>query len=104
MIYLDNAATSFPKPPAVARAMADTLTRCGANPGRAGHVLSLRAGRIVESCREAIAQMLGERDASRVVFCQNATDALNTAIHGVVRTGDHFVREDRPRRLVVEVD
>ncbi|MBQ4264620.1 MAG: aminotransferase class V-fold PLP-dependent enzyme [Clostridia bacterium] len=91
MIYLDNAATSFPKPPAVARAMADTLTRCGANPGRAGHVLSLRAGRIVESCREAIAQMLGERDASRVVFCQNATDALNTAIHGVVRTGDHVI-------------
>ena len=91
MIYLDNAATSFPKPPMVVRAMADALTRCGANPGRAGHALSLSAGRLVESCREAIAQMLGERDTSRVVFCQNATDALNTAIHGVVRTGDHVI-------------
>jgi len=91
MIYLDNAATSFPKPPQTIRAMTDTLMRCGANPGRAGHALSLEAGRIVEGCREAIAQMLGEKDASRVVFCQNATDALNMAIHGVVRTGDHVI-------------
>lgn len=91
MIYLDNAATSFPKPEATVRAMADALTRCGANPGRAGHRLALEAGRIVEGCREAIAQMLGENDPSRVVFCQNATDALNMAIHGTVRTGDHVI-------------
>ena len=91
MIYLDNAATSYPKPRATIEAMAGALVRCGANPGRAGHALSLSAGRIVEGCREAIAQMLGENDASRVVFCQNATDALNMAIHGVVRTGDHVV-------------
>jgi len=91
MIYLDNAATSFPKPEATVRAMADALTRCGANPGRAGHKLALEAGHIVEGCREAIAQMLGESDSSRVVFCQNATDALNMAIHGTVRTGDHVI-------------
>ncbi|MBE5798628.1 MAG: aminotransferase class V-fold PLP-dependent enzyme [Clostridiales bacterium] len=91
MIYLDNAATSFPKPRETAAAMMEALARYGANPGRAGHALAVSAGRIVESCREAIAQMLGEQDASRVVFCQNATDALNTAIHGVVRTGDHVI-------------
>ena len=91
MIYLDNAATSYPKPRETVLAMADAMTRCGANPGRAGHKLALEAGRIVEECREAIAQMLGESDATRVVFCQNATDALNTAIHGVVRTGDHVI-------------
>ncbi|MBR4039949.1 MAG: aminotransferase class V-fold PLP-dependent enzyme [Clostridia bacterium] len=91
MIYLDNAATSFPKPQETIQAMAHTLTHCGANPGRAGHALALSAGRIVEQCREAIAQMLGEHDATRVVFCHNATDALNTAIHGVVRTGDHVI-------------
>jgi len=91
MIYLDHAATSWPKPPCVIRAMTDALTRCGANPGRAGHRLSLEAGRIVEGCREAAAQMLGERDASRISFAFNATDALNTAIHGVLRTGDHAV-------------
>ena len=91
MIYLDNAATSYPKPRETVLAMADAMTRCGANPGRAGHKLAISAGRIVEDCREAIAQMLGESDAARVVFCQNATDALNTAIHGVVRTGDHVI-------------
>ena len=91
MIYLDNAATSFPKPRETAQAMLSALARCGANPGRAGHQLALQAGRIVEQCREAIAQMLGETDASRVVFAQNATDALNMAIHGTVRTGDHVI-------------
>ncbi len=91
MIYLDNAATSFPKPRETVRAMAAALETCGANPGRSGHALALAAGRIVERCREAIAQMLGETDASRVAFCQNATDALNMAIHGVLRTGDHAV-------------
>ncbi|MBQ2834566.1 MAG: aminotransferase class V-fold PLP-dependent enzyme [Clostridia bacterium] len=91
MIYLDNAATSWPKPREVVQAMARSLEECGANPGRGGHTLSLAAGRIVEGCREALAQLLGEEDASRIVFTQNATDALNTAIHGVVRTGDHVV-------------
>lgn len=91
MIYLDNAATSFPKPDCVTQAMTQTLNQCGANPGRSGHALALRAGRIVEECREALAQMLGERDASRVVFASNTTDALNMAIHGVVRSGDHVV-------------
>ena len=91
MIYLDNAATSFPKPACVVRAMADALTRCGANPGRAGHRLALAAGRIVEGCREDLAAMLGETDATRVAFACNATDALNMAIHGVLRTDDHVV-------------
>ncbi len=91
MIYLDNAATSWPKPACTIRAMAQALERCGANPGRAGHALSLSAGRLVESCREEIAGMLGESDASRVAFMSNATEALNTAIHGVVRTGDHVI-------------
>ncbi len=91
LIYLDNAATSFPKPGVTVEAMARALTECGANPGRAGHKLSLRAGRLVEECREGIAAMLGEEDVSRVVFTQNATEALNMAIHGVLRTGDHVV-------------
>ena len=58
VIYLDNAATSFPKPPCVGRAMAGALASCGANPGRAGHKLALAAGRIVEGCREELAAML----------------------------------------------
>lgn len=90
MVYLDHAATSYPKPPQVARAMAAAL-ESGGNPGRAGHGLAIAAGRVVEGCREEIAQMLGERDASRVVFALNATDALNMAIHGALRPGDHVV-------------
>ena len=91
MIYLDNAATSYPKPRCVTDAMAAAVIRCGANPGRGGHRLSLAAGRIVEGCREAIAQMLGESDSSRVAFAASTTDALNMAIHGVLRPGDHVV-------------
>lgn len=77
MIYLDNAATSFPKPGCTVQAMTSALTNCGANPGRSGHKLAIEAGRIMEGCREEIANMLGEADASRVAFAQNATDALN---------------------------
>lgn len=91
MIYLDNAATSFPKPACVMQAMTRALEESGANPGRSGHALALHAGRIVEECREGLAQMLGERDASRVAFAGNTTDALNMAIHGTVRSGDHVV-------------
>ena len=71
--------------------MTDALERGGANPGRAGHRLSLAAGRSVEECREHIAQMLGEKDASRIAFAINTTDALNMAIHGALRTGDHVI-------------
>ena len=91
MMYLDNAATSFPKPACVAQAMTQALEKSGANPGRAGHALALSAGRIVENCREELARMLGEGDATRVAFALNATDALNMAIHGIVRSGDHVV-------------
>ena len=91
LIYLDNAATSFPKPRCTVQAMAEALEKSGANPGRAGHRLSLAAGRIVEDCRQSIAEMLGESDASRVAFAQNTTDALNMAIHGALHTGDHVV-------------
>ncbi len=61
MIYFDNAATSWPKPPGVAEAMVDFLERVGANPGRSGHRLSVEAGRIVYDAREAVAQIFGVR-------------------------------------------
>ena len=82
MIYLDNAATSFPKPPQVLSAMTDALTRHGANPGRGGHRMALEAGRIVERCREAAAQLLGVSAPERVIFTRSCTESLNLAIHG----------------------
>jgi len=68
MIYLDNAATSWPKPHPVLQAMTDFLENVGANPGRSGHRLSIAAGRIVYDSREAIAQLVNAPDPLRVVF------------------------------------
>ncbi len=90
MIYLDNAATSFPKPPQVARAMAEALTEYGANPGRGGHQLAIRAGRTVENCREAAAEMFGAKP-DHVIFTGNCTGALNLAISGMLKKGDEVI-------------
>lgn len=91
MIYLDNAATSYPKPPEVARAMSGTLERLGVNPGRGGHRLALCAGRLVERCREEICDFLGMEHPERVVFTSGCTEALNLAIGGVMRMGDEVI-------------
>lgn len=91
MIYLDHAATSWPKPPEVARAMADFLERAGGNPGRSGHRLSVAAGRAVYDAREAVAELFNAPDPLRVIFTQNATHALNVAIRGLLRPGDRAV-------------
>jgi cysteine desulfurase family protein len=91
MIYFDNAATSWPKPPGVAAAMVDQLENAGGNPGRAGHRLSLAAARVVADARDAVAQLFNAADPSRIVFTHNATHALNVALHGLLRSGDHVV-------------
>ena len=91
MIYLDNAATSFPKPPQVIRAMAGTLEKIGANPGRSGHRLSLCAGRVVQSCREELAQLMGMAHPERILFTAGCTEALNMAIGGMLHQGDEVI-------------
>lgn len=90
-IYLDNGATSFPKPPVVAAALAHFLTAVGGSPGRSGHRLSQEAGRVVFECREALAALIGAPDSRRIVFTPNATQALNTALYGLLRPGDRVV-------------
>lgn len=91
MIYLDNAATSFPKPPEVIRAVTGVMEKVPGNPGRGGHSGAVAGGRIVEGCREALAEYLGCREPERVIFCLNCTDALNTAIRGVLLRGDEVI-------------
>ena len=91
MIYLDNAATSFPKPPQVIRAMTDALQNFGANPGRGGHQLALQAGRTVEKCREAAAALLGVPSPERVIFTRNCSESLNIAIAGMLHRGDEVI-------------
>ncbi len=91
MIYLDNAATSWPKPPEILKAMADTMERAGGNPGRSGHRLSIAAARVVYDCREKIAEHFNTPDPLRVVFTANATQAINLVLRGLLRPGDNIV-------------
>jgi len=90
-IYFDNAATSFPKPEAVTTAVTNYMTVAGGNPGRSGHRLSIEAGEIVFSARQAMADLFGVANPMRVICAFNATDAINQAIQGVLRQGDHVV-------------
>jgi len=90
-IYFDNAATSHPKPPAVLEAVRRAMTDFNANPGRSGHAAAIEAGRAVLATREKLAALLGAPEAMRVIHCFNCTDALNLAIKGSLRTGDHVI-------------
>ncbi len=91
MIYLDNAATSNRKPEAVYRAVNDALVNACGNPGRSGHSLSRSAGLIVENARLKCAGLFGASDAREISFAYNCTDALNMAIHGVLKAGNHVI-------------
>jgi cysteine desulfurase / selenocysteine lyase len=90
-IYLDNAATTFPKPEGLLARMVETYARIGVSPGRGSHDLAVEAGDLVDDARARIARFLGAPDPDRVVFAANASDALNTVIQGLVRPGDHLV-------------
>lgn len=90
-IYLDNAATTFPKPEAVYRAIDQTLRRLGVNPGRGSYRLVLEAGQLVYGVRETVAEFFNLSDPSGVVFTANATEAINLALFGLLRPGDRVV-------------
>lgn len=91
IIYLDNAATSFPKPPCVYERMEKFLREESANPGRSGHRMSVEAEASVERSRSLLAKFFGVKNSSRIAFTLNCTDALNMAIKGVVHEGDHVI-------------
>lgn len=90
MIYLDNAATSFPKPERVYGEAVRVMRECGGNPGRGSHALALTAAEEIYRCREAVAELLCG-DPERVVLTPNATAALNLALKGLLRPGDHVL-------------
>ena len=101
MIYLDNAATTYPKPRAVKRAVADCIERIGGNPGRGAHALSLLAAETVYDARCEVAGFLGIPNPSSIVFTPNATLALNLAIYTRVRRGDHILISDLEHNAVL---
>ncbi|MBI4828385.1 MAG: aminotransferase class V-fold PLP-dependent enzyme [Nitrospinae bacterium] len=86
--YLDNASSSFPKPPGVIRAVTRALAKTGANPNRAGHTLGRAASRIVFETREALAELLRLPNPERIIFTKNATEGINLALKGLLRRGD----------------
>ena len=91
MIYFDNGATTFPKPQSVVRAVGSAMQNYGANPGRSGHKMSLKASEIIFNCRENAAALFGVESPDRIIFTDNCTTALNTVIKGLLKSGDHAV-------------
>lgn len=91
IVYLDNAASSWPKPKGTLEAVQKAILEVGANPGRSGHRLSQEAARIIYEAREALAVLLGIDDPLRIVFTKNVTEALNIALYGLLRPGDHVI-------------
>lgn len=91
MIYLDNAATSFPKPPETIEYLNEFVKNVGGNPGRSGHTLSLEAARVIFEAREKLAAFIGMTNSERLIFTQNGTESLNMAVLGLLGEGDHVV-------------
>jgi len=91
VIYLDNAATSWPKPPAVLQAMTECMREYAANPGRGSHQLAIRAGRVLFECRKHLAELFHVRNPNDISFAMNTTMALNQAIRGFVKRGQHVI-------------
>lgn len=90
-VYLDNSATSFPKPDCVIEAMEYYFHKIGANAGRSAHARAQEASRMVFEAREAVAQLINAPDSSRVAFTAGTTEGLNIAVMGLLETGDHVI-------------
>lgn len=101
MIYFDNAATTYPKPGQVKSAVIDAMENYGANPGRSGHKMSLDTAIKVFEAREAAADFFGAENVEDVVFTSNCTHALNFALKGVIRQGDHVIISDLEHNSVL---
>lgn len=90
MIYLDNAATTWKKPPQVIRAVAEAMEHMG-NAGRGAHEVSLDASRVIYDTRKKLSELFGLGNPTRVAFTANSTEGLNIAIQGVFQPGDHVI-------------
>ena len=103
LIYLDNAATSWPKPEKVYRFMVDFYRSCGVNPGRSGFDMAIEAGNILENLRKRLTRFFGGDEAvpERLCFGYNATDALNLLIQGMLSPGDHVITTNVEHNSVI---
>ena len=101
IIYFDNAATSWPKPPEVNKAMQKYLKKIGANPGRSGHHLSVEAARVIYDTREKLAQLFNITDPLQIVMTKNATEGLNISVSGLLKSGDHVITSSMEHNSVM---
>jgi len=100
-IYLDNAASSHPKPESVYRAADDALRNIGANPGRSGHQPARKADQVISKTRLSLARLFDIEDPKRVVFTANATEAINLGLKGLLEKGDHVITSSMEHNSVV---
>ena len=91
MIYFDNAATTFPKPESVYEKNIEAMREYGANPGRSGHKLALKANRGIFASRNTLAKFFNIKNPMNLIFTSNCTESLNLGIKGLVKKGDHIV-------------
>ncbi len=91
MIYLDNGATSFPKPKGMIAAMEECILKYCGNPGRSGHFMSIKTGEKVYQARKAVAELFNIDAPERLLFTKNTTEALNMGLYGFLKKGDHVV-------------
>ena len=91
VIYMDNAATSYPKPETVYDAVDSFNRYMGGNPGRGSNRSTLQAGSVIQQTREALAGLFNIKDSLRIAFAHNVTDAINIGLKGILRPGDHII-------------
>ena len=101
MIYLDNAATTFPKPRAVGREMLRCMEEYAGNPGRSAHPISLKAASAVYDARVEICGLFGVHSEENVIFTKNATEALNLAMFGLIHSGEHVITTNLEHNSVI---
>ena len=100
-IYLDNAATSHPKPEAVYQTVNEVLRKVGANPGRSSHKLAAEASQWISRTRDLLASLLEIEDPQRIVFTANATEAINLGLKGVLKPGDQVITTSMEHNSVI---
>jgi len=91
VVYLDHAATSWPKPPGVLTAMQKAMEEAAANPGRGSHQMAVQASRVLFETRRVLAQLFRVKNPNNIIFTHNTTQALNMAIKGILKSGDYVV-------------
>lgn len=99
-VYLDNAATSFPKPEVVYRAVDEFMRKIGVNAGRGAYRQALEADKIIYETRRNLAKLFNVKDVTRIIFTFNITDSINLALKGLLKSGDHVITSSMEHNAV----